>query len=220
MASNAALAAPAARRQATSAEGGRIPSDESASQRDAPRLRLFVALDLPDAVRRELTVWRDRAFGGADELRPVRADALHVTLVFLGWQAQRDVEAIAGAMEKAAALPAPVLAVGELRAVPPRRARLLALDLVDADGRCAAVQAAAAGALERAGFYEPERRPFWAHVTVARVKRGQRLPAFTPEPPVLAPFITGQLTLYRSLLTGDGAIYEPVERWGLEWGAC
>lgn len=179
-------------------------------------MRLFVALDLPDVVRRELAVWRDRAFAGADELRLVRTEALHVTLVFLGWQEERDVEPITRAVEESAVgQPAPALAAGALRAVPPRRARLLALELADPDGRCAAAQAAAAGALERAGFYEPERRPFWAHVTLARVKRGRRPPAIVPEPPALAPFTTEHLTLYRSLLGRDGAVYEPIERWGL-----
>ena len=68
--------------------------------------------------------------------------------------------------------------------MPPRRPRLFALDLADEGGRAAALQAAVAGALERAGVYEPERRPFWPHVTLARVKRGERRAAGAAPRPI------------------------------------
>lgn len=174
---------------------------------------MFVALDPPEKARADLAAWRDRLVAGRPELRPVAPEALHVTLVFLGWQNEVEAEAIAAASFAAAAgLSAPLLSPGSVEGVPPHRPRLFALDLEDEGGRCAALQAALSDALERGGFYEPEQRPFWPHVTLARVKRGAR--ADPPEPlgAPAEPFAAEQLTLYRSTLRPQGALYEPLAR--------
>jgi 2'-5' RNA ligase len=47
---------------------------------------MFVALDPPKAARTAIAAWRDELLAGRSELRPVAAQALHVTLAFLGWQ--------------------------------------------------------------------------------------------------------------------------------------
>jgi RNA 2',3'-cyclic 3'-phosphodiesterase len=98
--------------------------------------------------------------------------------------------------------------------VPPRNARLFALDLHDEGGRAAAWQAAISDALEAGGWYRPEKRPFWPHVTLARVKRGERrvpAPPDDPAPPEES-FEANVVTLYRSTLRPQGAIYEPLAR--------
>jgi 2'-5' RNA ligase len=145
----------------------------------------------------------------------VRPEALHVTLVFLGWQdesaAGRIAESAFGALPAA---PPPRLAATGVKPVPPRNARLFALDLEDEDGRATRLQAAVSDALEAGGWYTPEKRPFWPHITLARVKRGERrVPAPPAEPPPPAePFDTPVLTLYRSTLRPQGALYEPLAR--------
>ena len=83
---------------------------------------MFVALDLPDAARAELAAWRDALVAGRDDLRPVRPEALHVTLVFLGWQDESAAEAIAEAAFGAVSVAAPLLRCGEVRPLPPRLA--------------------------------------------------------------------------------------------------
>jgi RNA 2',3'-cyclic 3'-phosphodiesterase len=180
-----------------------------------PRARMFLALDLPEAARERLVDWRDAILDGRRDVRPVRTEALHVTLVFLGWQdeaaAERIAEAAFGALP---AGPPPRLAATGVRAVPPRNARLFALDLDDEDGRATALQAAMSDALEAGRWYRPEKRPFWPHVTLARVKRGERrvaAPPDRPAPPAEA-FDAGVVTLYRSTLRPQGAIYEPLAR--------
>jgi 2'-5' RNA ligase len=50
-----------------------------------PRARLFLALDLPEPARAAIAAWRDELVSERADLRPVRPEALHVTLVFLGW---------------------------------------------------------------------------------------------------------------------------------------
>jgi RNA 2',3'-cyclic 3'-phosphodiesterase len=178
-----------------------------------PRTRLFLALELPDPARSSLAAWRDAALAGEDDLRPVRAEYLHVTLVFLGWQYERDIDRIAAtAFEALAARPPARLTPLGMVPVPKRGPRLFALDLADDDERAGAVQSAAAEALAGAGFYEPEKRPFWPHVTLARVKRGRRAPRLTPDAPPDESFESSVVTLYRSVLQPQGARYEPLQR--------
>lgn len=177
------------------------------------RARLFVALDLPEPARAAIAAWRDRAIAGRDELRPVAAASLHVTLCFLGWRSELEVPEIAEtAFEACAGLDAPRLSARELTPVPPRRPRLFALDLEDAGGRGAAVQSAASGALAAARFYKPESRPFWPHLTLARIKRGAHAGPLEADPPPREPLTASELTLYRSTLRPQGALYEALAR--------
>lgn len=180
-----------------------------------PRARLFLALDLPEDARARIVEWRDALVDGRRDLRPVRPEALHLTLVFLGWQdesaAAKIADAAFGAMPDA---PPPRLRPAGVRSLPPRNPRLFALDLEDEGGRATALQAAASAALEAGGWYRPEKRPFWPHLTLARVKRGERRVAPLPDQPQAPrdPFETPVVTLYRSTLRPQGALYEPLAR--------
>jgi RNA 2',3'-cyclic 3'-phosphodiesterase len=178
---------------------------------------MFVALDLPEPERSELAAWRDELVAGRSDLRPVRAEALHVTLAFLGWQDEAAAEEIsAAAFDAASGPPAPVLVPSRVRPLPPRGPRLFALDLEDEDGRSTELQGAISRALEAGRFYRPEKRPFWPHVTLARVKRGAKAGPLPDLPPPATPMRASELTLYRSTLRPQGAIYEPLARVRLE----
>jgi 2'-5' RNA ligase len=177
--------------------------------------RLFAALELPGDVREELARWRDGVLARVEGLRPVRTEALHVTLVFLGHRPEDEVEAIGEAVVAAAA-PVGELAVGEPAWLPPRRPRVLVADLEDPSGACAALQARVAEALVRVAGHEPEVRPFRPHVTVARVRAHERVRPVELEPPAPLRFRPAALVLYRSRLERGGARYEPVARVALD----
>jgi RNA 2',3'-cyclic 3'-phosphodiesterase len=179
-----------------------------------PRARMFVALDLPKEARDGLVEWRDRLIEGRRDVRPVRAEALHVTLVFLGWQDESAVERIAAATFDSVGKPEPPrLTPAGVRPLPPRDPRLFALDLEDEDGRAVEVQSAVSRALEAGRWYRPEKRPFWPHMTLARVKRGvRRAPPLPDDAPPHEPFTAAEVTLYRSTLRPQGALYEPLAR--------
>jgi 2'-5' RNA ligase len=187
----------------------------------SPRARLFVALDLPEAVREGLVEWQREALTDP-ALRPVAAEALHVTLCFLAYQAERDIERIAETMRSAGARPVLARFKEEPVAVPPNRPRLFAVD-AESEG-AVALQAELSDRLEAEGFYRPEKRQFWPHVTVARVKpskrsasdrRGRRRgrPMHVEVPPkalpaeLCEPFGAVRVTLYRSFLRPTGAEY-------------
>jgi RNA 2',3'-cyclic 3'-phosphodiesterase len=196
----------------------------------SPRLRLFVALDLPEQFLDRIVAWQEEAFSGRRDLRLLSRYSLHVTLAFLGYQAERDVERIAAVSFSEQGGPFE-LRPAEVREVPPRRPRLYALDMEDRQGELVRWQAGLAARLEEAGFYEPEKRPFWPHLTIARFKQTERHrtsggarggrgrgPAEPPgPPPELAEELEGaiqatRLTLYRSTLRPGGAVYEPLSR--------
>ena len=177
----------------------------------AASARLFVALDLPEDGRVRLAEWRDEVIRGRSELRSVPLESLHVTLVFIGHRPEDELPEIAAAVRDAARGSAPaVLRAAAVVPVPRRGApRLFALDLEDEGGHAAAVQAALSRALEP--WYEPEKRPFWPHVTLARVRKGTRPHPLHAEPPP-EEFVANEVTLYRSHLSPKGARYEAVER--------
>lgn len=183
----------------------------------SPRARLFVALDLPEPVREEIAAWQRRELTDP-ALRPVRPESLHMTLVFLGYRAEKEIDRIAEAAFDVPQ-PAPRVLLGREPVGVPRgrRPRLFALDTPSEDA--VALQAAVERNLVAGRFYEPERRPFWPHLTVARVRperRGSRKPAEVGRPPGPLPeqtfpeFRPARLVLFRSHPRREGAQYEPV----------
>ncbi len=171
-------------------------------------MRLFVALELPESVLDALVQWRTPVLGAAHALRPVPRESLHVTLCFLGWQEADQVELIGAAVSGVGLRAGLRLAVQGGAWLPPRRPRLVAVDLSDPDGSLARVQAALSRTLEAGGWYEPEARPFRPHVTLARVGRRERMRASElPAAPSVA-FDGARVTLYRSRLGRGGAHYE------------
>jgi 2'-5' RNA ligase len=175
---------------------------------------MFLALDLPEAARDELAAWRDHLIADRNDLRPVGTASLHVTLVFLGWQDEAAADRIAAAaFDAGRGVAPPTLTPAGVRPVPPRDPRLFALDLADEEGRAVELQVAISAALEAGRWYRPEKRPFWPHLTLARVKRGvRRAPPLRDEPAPSEPFEIRRLTLYRSTLRPQGALYEPLAR--------
>jgi 2'-5' RNA ligase len=169
-----------------------------------PRWRLFVALDLPEAVRDRLAAAGEAADPAV--WRPVARQSLHVTLAFLGPRPPRDVELIAPIV--AAERDAPELALAGVLLLPPRRGRVLTAALEDPTGALAAMQARVARGLQEAGVYTPESRPFRPHVTFARLR--PRVPPQRSSPLRIEPltFTAGPVTLYRSVLRPSGARYE------------
>jgi len=182
----------------------------------SPRARLFVALDLPDELREGIVEWGREALVDP-ALRPVAPESLHVTLAFLGNRSEEEIEEIAAVVREGAG-PAPWVELLEVEQRPPRgRARLYALPVLSPGTE--ALQAGVGQGLVEGGFFKPEKRPFWPHVTVARVRpegRGSKRPAVVSEPPGKLPEglsearICRRMTLYRSELKPTGARYVPL----------
>jgi 2'-5' RNA ligase len=184
--------------------------------------RLFVAVDPPPAVREQLAAWaRDaasavgpRAAGrAAGALRLIDPQALHLTLCFLGSRPVEEIEAIGAALGDCAAH-LDRLSVGAPAWLPPRRPRALAVEIRDREDALARLQRAVVDSISETVDWEPERRRFRAHITVARMSpvagrdRGPADPlSGLPATPQLD-FAPRAIVLYRSRLAPAGASYE------------
>jgi 2'-5' RNA ligase len=192
-----------------------------AEQPNDPKARLFVALDLPEDVRRQIVGWQQEALGDP-ALRPMRAEALHVTLCFLAHRAERDIPRVEQVIRAIERRPVTLRFDAEPSAVPKGRPRLYTLSASSDDA--VALQGELAKALAAEGLYEPEDRHFWPHVTVARVRserqapergkrRGKARPKRVRKPPsplpkaLEQPFGCVRVVLYRSNLKPQGAEY-------------
>lgn len=188
----------------------------------AQTARLFVAVDPPQEVCGELSAWARGAAaglglrvgrGGRPPLRLLAPETLHLTLCFLGSRPVAEIEMIAGALASGYAA-AGELCVGAPVWLPPRRPRALAVEMRDDGGGLAALQASVSRALSAAIDWEPERRRFRAHVTLARLAPGAAVrargggPELPPTP--AARFTPSAIVLYRSWLSPGGASYEPL----------
>jgi RNA 2',3'-cyclic 3'-phosphodiesterase len=175
--------------------------------------RLFVALELPAAVRERLARFGDAAAEHDFALRAVDGDALHVTLAFLGDLALEEIDpARAAVREAGAGAAAPPLALGEALWLAPRRPHVLTVALEDDLGALAALHAAVVERLAAALPWEPETRRFRPHVTVARVRKGARpRTRGLPDAP-RASFAGEAVVLFRSHLGRGPARYEALER--------
>jgi 2'-5' RNA ligase len=181
--------------------------------RSEPTARLFAALDLPDDARAEIVAWREAVLGDVQGLRLLPPESLHLTLAFIGHRPEAEMETIGAAVVGAVSGLEPArLRPLSVAGVPPRRSRLFALDLADEGGHATAIAHAVWEALEAGGWYQREKRPFWPHVTLARVRRGERPEPPGAEPPPDEVFSANEVTLYRSRLSPRGARYEVVAR--------
>lgn len=180
----------------------------------SPKARLFVALELPEDVRERIVAWQRRELRDP-ALRPARPEALHMTLAFLGHHPEEAIEEIAGAaLVDGLAAPSMRLAPEPVGVPRGRHPRLYALEAVSEGA--VELQGRVSASLQAAGFYEPEKRPFWPHLTVARVRpeaRGSKRPARVSQAPGVLPeafehmFVSVRMRLYRSYLRQQGAEY-------------
>ena len=182
----------------------------------SPRARLFVALDLPEEVREGIVDWQRRELTDP-ALRVVGPTNLHITLAFLGWLPEKAIASVAEIVHATAAPAPPIELQREPLGKPKGRPRFIAIDAVSE--ATVALQADLERRLVAERLYEPEKRPFWSHLTVARVRserRGSKRPARLerlpgPLPDALCERFEGvRVTLYRSKLLRQGAEYTPL----------
>jgi 2'-5' RNA ligase len=167
------------------------------------RLRLFLALRVPEDVLDEIVRWqRDEL---PDGVRVVPREHLHVTLAFLGHRPAGELEAIVGVLREAAA------GAGEMLLTPARYRETRGVGMLvleDERGSAAVLAGDLQERLERLGVYRRESRPWLPHLTVARWRERPRL---RPEPPPRRTFVPSDAAAYLSRLHPGGARYEVLE---------
>jgi 2'-5' RNA ligase len=185
-------------------------------------MRLFVAVEVDDAIRAVASaaidaLRHDRAVRRLDP-RWVAAENLHVTVRFIGHVADDVAPAVVDALTVPVDLPAFSMTVAGCGAFPPSGpVRVIWLGIPDGRDGLAAISDEMNRRLQPFGF-EPEKRPFSAHLTLARVKdapRGVSADARAALDRVEAPPLScpvRQATLFHSQLSQRGPRYEPLAR--------
>ncbi len=166
------------------------------------RLRLFLALRLPDDALDAIELWQHEQL---PNVRVVPREHLHVTLAFIGHRPAGELAAIVGALRDAAA------GAKEIRLTPVRYRETRSVGMLvleDEAGRAALLAGDAQERLERLGVYRCEGRPWLPHLTVARWRERPRL---RPEPPPRRTFVPSDAAAYLSRLRPGGAVHEVME---------
>src|SRR6184192_2916057 len=133
------------------------------------RLRLFVALRLPEPVLDAVETWQREHLHG---VRAVPRGHLHITVAFLGHRPAVELPAVVRELRAAASA-----AQADLRLAPARyrETRSVAMLVLDDLGGGATVLAEDVQArLEALGAYRRENRPWLPHLTVGRFRERPR----------------------------------------------
>jgi RNA 2',3'-cyclic 3'-phosphodiesterase len=188
---------------------------DRAARPEAKPLRLFVAIEIPDAVKDTV----EEAFASWRETFPkarwVPRENMHVTLKFLGRTWPRLADWVPAQVEAAAAevepFPARLRGVGSFPSAKRGRALWAAFEGPDRLGELAASIEAAL-----AGEFPTEKRPFHPHLTVARSDPPLKLPAaFSGTELESEEWGVERVTLFRSHLGRPAPRYEPLARFPL-----
>ena len=165
-------------------------------------MRLFVAVDIPQAVRDDIAVLIQRLKCPGPKW--VEADNLHLTLKFIG--ESNELEGISRVLS---VITGPPITVGlkGLGSFP----RVLWIG-VKAPPELASLARRIDQALIPLGI-SSEQRAFSPHLTLARMKDG-RMPKFD-EQPDFGTFPVSEFVLYQSRLSSAGPSYTPLRRFPL-----
>lgn len=169
-------------------------------------MRLFIAIELPDALREPLRRSLDPLERGWTRGRGLDPSGYHLTLAFLGEQPRQRLEAVTQAMERCEC-PAFRAHIGGWGLFPQRGGGVLWRQVRAPE--LAAVQETLTRALDRAGF-ALENRPFVSHITLARrvelpPELERRISALNPQP---LRFPVEGMSLMCSRLSQQGASYQ------------
>jgi len=176
-------------------------------------MRLFAAVPLPELGRSECAKVLAEARASGWPVRWVKDDLAHITLKFFGEVAPERLDVIAEAVQGAASGAEPMsLRLQSLGAFPTfRRPRVVWLG-VEAPPTLELLKDRVERFAEGIGF-PPEGVPFRPHVTLGRVREGQRLPHGALESCAIeaegVPFVADTVVLFESSLTSTGPEYTP-----------
>jgi 2'-5' RNA ligase len=167
-------------------------------------------LELPGEVRLAL----DQELSGLRiPGKPVPAESWHITLRFLGSTEQVAYEHLLAALHEAERGPAFRLRLNGLGAFPrPARATVLWIGLEEGGGEVERLADLVEEIAQGIG-YQPEERPYHAHLTLSRIRPHQDVrPLLDRYRPARHSWRVSDLVVFRSHLGREGARYEVLEK--------
>ena len=184
-------------------------------------MRLFAAVPLAEPARSEIVRLLGALRAEPWPVRWVTDELIHITLKFFGEVPDERLEVIAEALRLASAGGQPMtLTLGGVGAFPTERRPRIIWAGIGPHAALAALRERVENAADAIGFAR-EGVPFAPHVTLGRLREGQRLPpgAFQSPACELKPlsFRADRRALYESVLTPAGPRYHAREQ--VELGA-
>lgn len=180
-------------------------------------LRLFVGIPLPEAIRADLC----RIATGLPGAKWIDADAMHLTLRFIGEVDGGIADDVNDALSRVAA-PAFPLAISGVGCFDQAGKVHTLWAGVGKQPLLAHLRDKVESALVRAGL-APAKRKFKPHITLARFRSGapERLGDYLQSHGrfVTEPFLVDRFALFRSHLGSEGAYYEVLAEYLLRWDA-
>lgn len=184
-------------------------------------MRLFFAIPLSQSVRTLAARYIDTFPVNRPPWRWIPPENYHLTLKFLGDVGDELMPSLGEAASRTASGAAPfTITFGRFGAFPSlSRPRVLFYRVEEGMEMLADLARSLESNLEGCGF-EPERRPFRAHLTLARIKQPlqreirEQLNDVPPLPASVSQKVDG-FVLMRSILSRQGATYEVVETYAL-----
>jgi len=184
----------------------------------AETVRTFIAIEMPPEVRDYLDRCQERLRGTGGNVRWLRTDLIHLTLVFLGEVAVEQLDALAAAVEQAVAGFRPFAPrAGGAGQFPPRgRPRVIWIGIDEPTGSLLRLQKAVADAT--APFAEKvENRAYRPHLTLGRVRGGRDLHRLSASVAEMAgargpEFDAEEILVMQSTLSPQGPTYSPLSR--------
>ncbi|HYH00793.1 MAG TPA: RNA 2',3'-cyclic phosphodiesterase [Terriglobales bacterium] len=199
-------------------------------------MRVFIGLDIPEAIRSRISQFSEGLRGFAPDARWVGPETFHITLKFIGKQSAQDVERIKDVLRSIKAAPLEVSFRGYGIFPNPKSARVFWVG-IHADERLSGLAASVDAATSQLGIPR-EQNAFLPHLTLARARGAsgsphQRFGGTKSSGGSRSPFARaierleglaepefGTMTateffLYESKLSPKGAQYAKLERFAL-----
>jgi 2'-5' RNA ligase len=181
-------------------------------------MRLFIAIEIPDEVKKELTAVQQRLKGPGVEASWPRPEGIHLTLKFLGETPESRIPEIMNGIREAARETGPFrLEVRGVGTFPnPKNARVVWVGLSGDVEKLSRIQASVEEAITGIGF-ERDERAFTPHLTLGRVKyirsRDRWLKTLEEVKDASLPgFDVTAVSLMKSELKPSGAVYTEMGR--------
>jgi len=186
-------------------------------------MRLFVALDLPDEVRRALAVLIARLKPKSRSARWVRPESMHLTLKFLGETDAQKLDAVRAALAKIHSAQPVDLHFCALGFFPNEFKPRIIWAAVQTSANLFELSAAIEQSLEPLGFAR-ESRAFVPHLTLARIKSTKGIENLVRAADALKSYDLGsaresEFHLFESVLKRSGAEYKKLVTFPFVQGA-
>jgi len=177
------------------------------------KIRLFIALNIPDELREVLRGVQSRLKPCPGRISMVRPVNIHITLKFMGQTEEQRLSPLIEALCTVSSSTRPFkLSSGGLGAFPSLKAPRSLWVGMDESKELEALKEAMEGALLPAGF-EKDKKAFRPHLTLCRIRSkaaSKAVAAMTGPMEVekKVAFVVDRFVLYKSILSPSGARYE------------